>query len=237
VLYRARFDRLVAIGAFGAGASSHCERQDSRAVVDIRGARGFDPSGCAQYVLPDSARVADPASHFQPEGVRGPSELIDARAYRWRVDDWKGRSWSTAVLYQLHVGTFTRSGTFAGVIDKLDHLVELGITALQLMPIGAFAGRRNWGYEGVFPYACHVDYGRPDDLKRLIDEAHARGLMVLLDVVYNHFGPEGNLLAQYAPQFFTERHKTPWDAAINFDGSRSRAVRDFFSVSGGPVQH
>jgi malto-oligosyltrehalose trehalohydrolase len=188
----------------------------------------LQPGTRYEYVLPDGAHVPDPASHFQPDGVRGPSELIDPRSYRWRVEDWAGRSWSTAVLYQLHVGTFTRAGTFEGVIGKLDHLVELGVTALQLMPIGAFAGHRNWGYDGVFPYACHADYGRPDDLKRLVDEAHARGLMVMLDVVYNHFGPEGNLLSQYAPAFFTERHKTPWGAAINFDGSRSRAVRDFF---------
>ena len=114
------------------------------------------------------------------------------------------------------------------MIDKLDHLVALGITAIQLMPIAEFAGRRNWGYDGVLPYACASSYGRPDDLKRLVDEAHARGLMVLLDVVYNHFGPEGNYLSTYAPQFFTERHQTPWGAGINFDGLHSRPVRDFF---------
>ncbi len=181
-----------------------------------------------EYVLPGGERVPDPASHFQPEGVRGPSELIDPSSYRWRVNDWRGRPWPSAVIYELHVGTFTPAGTFDGVISKLDYLMELGVTALQIMPIGAFPGRRNWGYDGVFPYACHANYGRPDDLKRLVDEAHARGLMVMLDVVYNHFGPEGNLLSLYAPRFFTERHETPWGAAINFDGSGCRAVRDFF---------
>ena len=181
-----------------------------------------------EYVLPGGERVPDPASHFQPDGVRGPSELIDPHSYRWRVNDWRGRPWSSAVLYELHVGTFTPAGTFDGVISKLDYLAELGVTALQIMPIGAFPGRRNWGYDGVLPYACHANYGRPEDLKRLVDEAHARGLMVMLDVVYNHFGPEGNLLSLYAPRFFTERHKTPWGAAINFDGSGCRAVRDFF---------
>ena len=181
-----------------------------------------------QFALSDGTLVPDPASRYQPRDVEGPSELIDSRAYRWSSRGWRGRPWDDAVLYELHVGTFSEAGTFAGVIDKLDHLVALGITAIQLMPIADFAGRRNWGYDGVLPYACASSYGRPDDLKRLVDEAHARGLMVLLDVVYNHFGPEGNYLSTYAPQFFTERHQTPWGDGINFDGPHSRPVRDFF---------
>jgi malto-oligosyltrehalose trehalohydrolase len=179
------------------------------------------------FVLPDGMTVPDPASHYQPDGVDGISELIDPRAYRWRDHDWRGKPWQTAVVYELHVGTFTPQGTFLGVMERLDHLVALGITAIELMPVGAFPGRRNWGYDVAFPYACHATYGHPDDLKRLVDEAHARGLMVLLDVVYNHFGPKGNYLPLYAPQFFTERHHTPWGAGINFDGPDSGPVREF----------
>jgi malto-oligosyltrehalose trehalohydrolase len=179
------------------------------------------------FVLPDGTVVPDPASQYQRDGVDGMSELIDPQAYRWRDCDWQGKPWKTAVIYELHVGTFTPQGTFLGVMERLDHLVSLGVTAIELMPIGAFPGRRNWGYDVAFPYACHAAYGHPDDLKRLVDEAHARGLMVLLDVVYNHFGPKGNYLSLYAPQFFTERHRTPWGAGINFDGPDSGPVREF----------
>jgi maltooligosyltrehalose trehalohydrolase len=154
--------------------------------------------------------------------------VVDPRQYQWRDQDWKGRPWQTAVLYELHVGTFTREGTFRSVLSRLDQLVDLGINAIELMPIAEFPGKRNWGYDGVFPYACAAAYGHPDELKELVDAAHARGLMVILDVVYNHFGPEGNFLSLYAPQFFTERHQTPWGAGINFDGVESAAVREFY---------
>jgi malto-oligosyltrehalose trehalohydrolase len=184
-----------------------------------------------RFVLPDGTKVPDPASRFQPVDVLGPSEVIATDTYEWRDLGWSGRPWHTAVLYELHVGTFSPEGTFAGVIAKLDHLVALGVTAIQLMPIAEFPGSRNWGYDGVFPFACESSYGRPDELKHLVDEAHARGLMVLLDVVYNHFGPEGNFLSTYAPQFFTDRHKTPWGAGINFDGAHSEPVRRFFIES------
>lgn len=181
-----------------------------------------------RFLLPDGMRVPDPASRFQPFDVGGPSEVVAADTYEWRDVGWMGLPWNTAVIYELHVGTFSEEGTFAGAIEHLDHLVELGITAIQLMPIAEFPGGRNWGYDGVFPYACESSYGRPDDLKRFVDEAHAREIMVLLDVVYNHFGPEGNYLYSYAPQFFTDRHQTPWGAAINFDGTHSEPVRQFF---------
>jgi malto-oligosyltrehalose trehalohydrolase len=180
------------------------------------------------FVLPDGTRVPDPASHCQPDGVRGTSELVDPDAYVWRDRAWASRPWHTAVLYELHLGAFSPEGTFRGVVPKLDHLVSLGVTAIEIMPIGTFPGRRNWGYDVIFPYACQSTYGSPDDLKHLVDEAHARGLMVLLDVVYNHFGPEGNLLALYAPDFFTKHHHTPWGAAINFDTANSGPVREFF---------
>jgi malto-oligosyltrehalose trehalohydrolase len=178
------------------------------------------------FVLPDGTRVPDPASHFQPGGMSGPSELVDPRTYGWRDRDWKGKPWQMAVLYDLHVGTFTPEGTFRGVLSRLDHLMDLGMTAIELMPVAASPKRRNWGYDGAFP--CDATYGRPDELKALVDAVHARGLMILLDVVYNHFGPEGNYKFLYAPQFFSERHHTPWGAGINFDGPESAAVREFF---------
>ncbi len=166
--------------------------------------------------------VPDPASCFQPEDVDGPSEVIDGE-FDWH--EWNGRPWEEAVIYELHVGTFTPKGDFLSVIEKIPHLKDLGITAIELMPLADFSGRRNWGYDGVLPYAPDSAYGRPEDLKSLVNAAHRAGLMVFLDVVYNHFGPKGNFLHQYAPQFFTERHKTPWGAAIDFS---RREVRDFF---------
>lgn len=171
--------------------------------------------------------VPDPASRFQPEGVHGRSEVIDPTAYAW-TERWAGRPWEEAVLYELHPGAFSPQGTFAGVQQRLDHLAALGVTALELMPVAAFPGRRNWGYDGVLPFAPDASYGRPEALKALVEAAHARGLMVLLDVVYNHFGPEGNYLHRYAARFFTDRHRTPWGAGLNFDGPDSRWVREFF---------
>ncbi len=176
----------------------------------------------------DGLCVPDPVSRFQPEDVHGLSEVIDPRAYDWKDENWRGRPWEEAVFYELHVGTFTPAGTFCAAMERLDHLAELGVTAIELMPVADFPGRRNWGYDGVLPFAPDSSYGRPEDLKALVDAAHARGLMAFLDVVYNHFGPEGNYLHHYAPQFFTERHKTPWGAAINFDDVGSRTARDFF---------
>ena len=180
------------------------------------------------FVLTDGMRVPDPASRFQPEDVHGPSEVVNPAAYAWRNASWKGRPWEQAVVYELHVGSYTPEGSFRAVIEKLDHLVTLGITAIELMPIADFPGARNWGYDGVAPYAPDASYGRPEELKELIDAAHERGLMVLLDVVYNHFGPEGAYIHTIAPQTFTERHQTPWGAAINADGEHSAAVREFF---------
>ena len=175
-----------------------------------------------------TTEVPDPASRSNPDNVHRASEVIDPLAYEWRDADWRGRSWDEAVVYELHVGTFTSEGTFVGVEKRLDHLVDLGVTAVELMPIADFPGRRNWGYDGVLPFAPDSTYGPPDTLKALVDAAHARGLMVLLDVVYNHFGPEGNYLHRYARDFFTDRHRTPWGAAINFDGPNNRVVREFF---------
>ena len=186
------------------------------------------PGSLYRFRINGAQEVPDPASRFQPKDVHGPSEVVNPSAFEWRDQEWRGRPWQEAVVYELHVGTFTPSGTFRDVCDRLDYLVELGVTAIELMPLADFPGLRNWGYDGVFTFAPDSVYGRLEDLKQLIQSAHQRGLMVLLDVVYNHFGPEGNYLNLYAPQFFTDRHHTPWGKAINFDGPQSRVARDFF---------
>jgi maltooligosyltrehalose trehalohydrolase len=174
------------------------------------------------YRIDGEIDVPDPASAFQPEDVFGPSELIDHDSFEWRARDWRGRPWVETVLIETHVGTFTHAGTYRAMVEKLDHLASTGITALELMPLADFAGSRGWGYDGVLWYAPDSAYGRPEDLKSLIDEAHLRGLMVFLDVVYNHFGPEGNSLNRYAPAFFTGAH-TPWGSAIDYRVPEVRA--------------
>jgi maltooligosyltrehalose trehalohydrolase len=211
-----------------------------------------------KFRIDDEIDVPDPASAFQPDDVFGPSEVIDHAAFPWHTSDWRGRPWQEVVLIETHVGTFTREGTYRAMIDKLDHLVASGITALELMPLADFAGSRGWGYDGVLWYAPDSAYGRPDDLKGLIDEAHLRGLMVFLDVVYNHFGPEGNYLGRYAPTFFTDA-QTPWGSVIDyrlpqvrafaienalywlseyrFDGLRFDAVNNIFEPGDVPLLH
>ncbi|MGD0960264.1 MAG: malto-oligosyltrehalose trehalohydrolase [Methylomonas sp.] len=181
-----------------------------------------------RYRINGGLEVADPASRANPQDVHGPSQVVDASAFVWRDEDWRGRPWRDAVIYELHVGAFSAEGSFAAAVRHFDYLAELGVTAIELMPVADFPGGRNWGYDGALQFAPDHSYGTPDELKALVQAAHARGLMVLLDVVYNHFGPEGNYLAGYAPPFFNERHHTPWGAAINFDGGGGRVVRDFF---------
>jgi maltooligosyltrehalose trehalohydrolase len=175
-----------------------------------------------------SMAVPDPASRRNPDGVHGCSEVIDPRAYDWQFPEWRGRPFAQAVLYELHVGSFTAEGSFAAAAKRLPDLAGLGITALQLMPLAGFPGRRNWGYDGVLQFAPAACYGSPNDLKAFIDAAHALELMVFLDVVYNHFGPEGNYLHVYCPEFFNAAERTPWGAAINFDGPGCATVREFF---------
>ncbi len=179
-------------------------------------------------VLPDGTSVPDPASRFQPEDVAGASEVIDPEAFAWSDVGWRGRPWHEAVIYELHVGSFTREGTFRAAVERLDHLVELGVTAIELMSLSDFPGTRNWGYDAVLPFAPDSAYGRPEELKRLVDEAHRRSLMVFLDVVYNHFGPEGDYTARYFPQMCSAHHASPWGKAFNFDGPGSHQVREFF---------
>ena len=187
---------------------------------------GVSAGALYRFALDDGMRVPDPASRFQPQDVHGPSEAIDPGAYAWN-DAWTGLRWEDAVLYELHVGAFTPEGTLDAAAGKLDHLAALGVTAIELMPIADFSGRRGWGYDGVCLYAPDATYGRPERLKAFVEAAHRRGIAVLLDVVYNHFGPDGNYLRLYAPDFFTSRHKTPWGDAINYDGPNALPVRQF----------
>jgi malto-oligosyltrehalose trehalohydrolase len=184
--------------------------------------------GTQYRYLVEGLKVPDPAARWQPGDVHGASEVIDPGAYEWHDDGWRGQPWEEIVLYELHTGTFSATGDFAGVQHHLDHLAELGVTAIELLPVADFPGRWNWGYDGVLLFAPDATYGRPEDLKRLVEACHARGLSIFLDVVYNHFGPDGNYLHHYAPAFFTERHQTPWGAAINYDGENARAVREFY---------
>ena len=172
--------------------------------------------------------VPDPASRFQPEGVHEASVVVDPCAFAWPEDGWNGRPWNEHVFYELHVGTFTPEGTYAAAQAKLDHLVALGVTAVELMPLADVPGTRNWGYDGVLAYAPSHNYGTPDDLKAFVAAAHARGLAVYLDVVQNHFGPEGNYLHAYAKIFYTDRFHTPWGSAIDVVDDDNETVRSFF---------
>ncbi len=168
----------------------------------------------------------DPASRYQPQDVHGPSQVVDPR-FAWDDPHWFGLPLSDYIFYELHVGTFTPEGTFAAIIPHLDELVALGITAIEIMPVAQFPGSRNWGYDGVLPYAVQNSYGGPAGLKILVNACHQRGIAVVLDVVYNHLGAEGNYLSNYGP-YFTDRYRTPWGSAINFDGPHSDEVRRYF---------
>jgi maltooligosyltrehalose trehalohydrolase len=179
------------------------------------------------WLVVDGLRVPDPRSRWQPEGLDGPTAVDDAGAFRWTDGGWRGFRLADAVLYELHVGTFSPEGTFAGVVDRLDHLTDLGVNAIELMPVATFPGRRGWGYDGALLGAVHHAYGDPDDLRRLVDACHARRIAVVLDVVYNHLGPTGNHLGSFGP-YFTDRYPTPWGQAVNLDGPGSDEVRRFF---------
>ncbi|MCA1690869.1 MAG: malto-oligosyltrehalose trehalohydrolase [Actinobacteria bacterium] len=186
-----------------------------------------ETDGDYAFSIEGRAPVPDPRSPWQPEGVHGPSRPVDHAAFPWTDGHWAGRALDGAVIYELHVGTYSPDGTFAGVARGLDHLVELGVSHVELMPVAEFPGRRGWGYDGVDLYAPHHAYGGPEAFKALVDACHARGLAVLLDVVYNHLGPSGNYLGQLGP-YFTDRYATPWGQAVNLDGEDSDEVRAFF---------
>jgi maltooligosyltrehalose trehalohydrolase len=179
------------------------------------------------FILDGGHPLPDPRSAWQPRGVHGPSRVVDHQAFAWTDARWQPGPLSSATVYELHVGTFTLAGTFEAAIERLDHLVALGITHVELMPVAEFPGGRGWGYDGVDLYAPHHGYGGPEGLKRLVDAAHRRGLAVILDVVYNHLGPAGNYLEHSGP-YFTDRHRTPWGPAVNLDGPGSSEVRRFF---------
>lgn len=187
---------------------------------------GLGPGARYFYILDGGRERPDPVSRSQPGGVHGPSEVVDPDAFRWTDTGWSGLPLAEMVIYEIHVGTFTREGTFDAVIPRLAALRDLGVTAVELMPVASFAGERNWGYDGVHLYAPQQSYGGPEALCRLVDAAHARGLAVVLDVVYNHLGPEGNYLAEFGP-YFTDRYETPWGEAVNYDGEDARGVRDY----------
>jgi maltooligosyltrehalose trehalohydrolase len=183
------------------------------------------PGDLYQFKLPDGKLLPDPGTHFQPQGVHCPGEVIDHSAFHWPLSDFKTPALNDVVIYECHIGTFTPEGTFAAAIEKLGHLKELGVTAIQIMPVGDFAGRWNWGYDGVCIYAPTRNYGRPEDMKRFVAAAHDAGLAVILDVVYNHFGPDGNYWESYSDEFFVKGDANIWGKTINF---ASRHVCDFF---------
>ncbi len=223
---------LVADPALGA-ADARPESETARLEPLERGEHGYHeavlddvaPGDLYLFRLDDERERPDPASRWQPHGVHGPSAVWDAR-FAWADDGWTGRPLGDHVFYELHVGTFTREGTFAAAAERLDALVDLGITAVEVMPVAQFPGERNWGYDGVYPFAVQSSYGGPDAFQGFVDACHARRLSVFLDVVYNHVGPEGNYLDSFGP-YFTDRYTTPWGRAINFDGAQSNAVRAF----------
>jgi maltooligosyltrehalose trehalohydrolase len=187
----------------------------------------ISPGTTYNFVIDGKTVIPDPASLFQPEGVHGVSETFDVNAYKWTDADWKSPELGKYLLYEIHTGTFTEEGTFDAIIGKLDYLIDLGITAIEIMPVAQFPGDRNWGYDGVFPFAVQNSYGGPAALQNLVNACHEKGLAVVLDVVYNHVGPEGNYFEQSGP-YFTEKYHTPWGSAINFDDAWSDGVRNYF---------
>ena len=217
---------LTLVVRTGAAAGPRLMGRDADGVHDLI-VDGVRPGDLYAYRLDDGDERPDPASRFQPEGVHGPSEVVDAAAFAWADRGWRGRPLHDLVVYELHVGTFSPEGTFEGARRRLTHLRDLGVTAVELMPVADFPGSRNWGYDGVSLFAPSRAYGRPDDLRRFVDAAHALGLSVILDVVYNHLGPDGAYLPQFNPQYLTERHETPWGGAVNLDGPGCAMVRRF----------
>ena len=210
----------------GRAAGTHPLARNDEGAHDtwVRGAAAGDRYG---YALDGAPPLPDPASRFQPDGVHGPSQIVDPCGFTWHDQRWRTRSALDLIVYELHVGTFTSAGTFASARERLPYLRDLGVTAIELMPVADFAGNRNWGYDGVALFAPSRAYGTPDDLRRLVDGAHAHGLSVILDVVYNHLGPEGAYLPRFSASYFTDRHHTPWGQAIDLDGPHSASVRRF----------
>jgi maltooligosyltrehalose trehalohydrolase len=195
------------------------------------GVAPLGPGACYRYRLDDEQSYPDPGSRFQPEGPHGPSMVVDPEAFRWTDGQWRGVARPGQVIYEMHVGTFTREGTWQAAARELPELARLGITIVEMMPVAEFAGRFGWGYDGVALFAPTRLYGGPDDLRHFVDRAHAVGIGVLLDVVYNHLGPDGNYLAAFAPEYFTDRYANEWGQAVNFDGRDAEPVREFFTAN------
>jgi maltooligosyltrehalose trehalohydrolase len=220
---------VVVEGRAGARGAEPPVRLERQADATFAGwVPGLRPGDRYRYRLDGDGPFPDPASRYQPEGVHGPSAVIDPQAFRWTDTAWRGLGERPLVFYELHTGTFTTEGTFGAAIEKLVYVRDLGITAIELMPVADFPGARNWGYDGVSLFAPARCYGPPDELRRLIDVAHGLDLAVYLDVVYNHFGPDGAYIGRFAPSFFSTRHESVWGAGINLDGPRSELVRAFF---------
>ena len=189
--------------------------------------QGIKPGTKYYYQLEETKNLPDPASYYQPEGVHGPSQIIDPNSYQWNDKNWAGVPIEEMIIYELHIGTFTKEGTFEAAINYLKELKELGINAIEIMPVAQFTGNRNWGYDGVYPYAVQNTYGGPDGLKKFVDACHQNGISVILDVVYNHLGPEGNYLPEYGP-YLTNKYRPIWGEALNFDDHYSDGVREYF---------
>lgn len=189
--------------------------------------KGSGPGTLYRYVFDDADERPDPASHFQPQGVHGPSAVVDHSAWEWTDSHWGCPPLSDMVIYEIHIGTFTAEGTFVAVIERLSELARFGVNAIEIMPVAQFPGNRNWGYDGASPYAAQNSYGGPGGLKKLVDSCHRQGIAVILDVAYNHLGPEGNYLWGIGP-YFTDKYRTPWGDAVNFDGPYSDEVRNYF---------
>jgi maltooligosyltrehalose trehalohydrolase len=223
--FTCRLERIG--GGWFAGTLGDQDGTTSEPGADIAGRYPVSHGLDYAFVLDGGAELPDPRSRWQPAGVTGRSRTFDPGRFVWTDERFEAAPLEDAVIYELHVGTFTPDGTFRSAIDRLDRLVDLGVTHIELMPVAAFSGRHGWGYDGVFLFAPHPSYGAPHDLQALVDAAHGRGLAVILDVVYNHFGPEGNVLTQYGP-YLTDRYRTPWGAAVNVDDAESDEVRRFF---------
>lgn len=210
----------------GAAAGAHPLALNAEGLFDTW-VRGAGPGDRYAFTLDGEGPFPDPASRFQPDGVHGPSQIVDPAAFEWHDASWRSRPPRDLVVYELHVGTFTPEGRFSGVESRLPYLRDLGVTAIEIMPVAEFPGARNWGYDGVALFAPSRAYGRPDDFRRLVDAAHRHGLAVILDVVYNHLGPEGAYLPRFNPAYLAGRHRTPWGAAVNLDAEGSALVRRF----------
>ena len=180
-----------------------------------------------KYKLNGKKAYPDPASYFQPEGVHGPSQVYDTSDFKWSDHNWINPELNEYIMYELHPGTFSDEENFQGICNKLDYLVDLGINAVEITPVGQFPGKRNWGYDGTYPFAVQNSYGGPKELQKLVNECHNKGIAVILDVIYNHLGPEGNYLGEFAP-YFTQTYSTPWGPAINFDDEYSFGTRNYF---------